>query len=112
MLIVLSVYGSTSEHAPIFAGYAVPTAKAKEAICVYDTDKKKCVWILCPHIDYMVLQRNLVEYGLMWTEARLSCDLNAMKGDGTVSCMKVLPPTQQIFLKEHKVSHMKTSRCY
>lgn len=102
--VVVAVYGSSNENAPIFGGHNMPVNKNKQVICVYDAAKRKCVWISCPHIDFMAVQIGILENGLMCTEAIFNCNLDDMSGDGTQSNMKVLGPTFQVVLKACKVN--------
>lgn len=103
MKTVIAIHGSPNEHAAIFGGYQMPPSKTSQAICLYDKETLKSVWVKCPHVDYPTLQNDLLVCGLLRTDAEFLGDLSTMQGEGTAANMKVLPPAHPIVMKPSKV---------
>lgn len=94
--IISSLYGDSDPDGPCFGGYQRPKDKTKPAFSVFDIETKKLIYIQCLHIDYKAFMRKVSSYQLNEAEARFTCELNELKGEGTQKDMKILPSTEDV----------------
>lgn len=81
----------------------MPQSKSKPAFCVYDSVKDSTVWVSCPHVDYLALQKEIIEYGLNEAAIEFSRSLYSLDGDGTTTSMKMLNASDSVKVVSAKV---------